>query len=181
MASSAKSSQAKDREAAAYHEAGHAVAAYHLGEPEDIEHVSIFPPDDHGHTGFIKLAPIRDRDLPENVGKVRDRLTVLMSGWAAEEKATGKDCPGAASGDIAEAFPLYVDAGFADGSGTPADDGTIEHQNDESLYTEWLDKAREFMQTPEYWTEVEALKDELLEHGQLTGEEACNVIRDASY
>ena len=100
-----------------------------------------------------------------------------MAGRAAEEQATGKDCPGAASGDIAEAFPLYVDAGFADGSGTPSHDGTIEHQNDGSLYTEWLEEARQFMQRPDHWAEVEALKDELLARGQLTGEEACNVIR----
>jgi hypothetical protein len=68
-----------------------------------------------------------------------------MAGRAAEERATGKDCPVAASGDTSEAFPLYLDAGFGDGASTPAEDGTIEQRNDESLYTEWLDKARDFI------------------------------------
>ncbi len=179
MASSARSSEAEDRRAAAYHEAGHAVAAYHLGDPGDIEHVSIFPPDNQGHTGFIKLAPIADRHLPNNERKVRARLTVLMAGRAAEEKATGKDCPGAARGDIDEAFPLYIDAGFGDATGTHAEDGTINHRNDESLYNEWLEQARAFMKNPDRWAEVEALKDQLLISNHLTGAQVDDVIRSA--
>jgi hypothetical protein len=119
-----------------------------------------------------------DRHLPQSEAKVRARLTILMAGRAAEEQATGKDWPGAASGDIAEAFPLYLDAGFGDSAGTVADDGTIEHRNDELLYTEWLEEAREFMKNLDHWAEVEALKDELLRRVRLSGVEACDVIRD---
>ena len=100
-----------------------------------------------------------------------------MAGRAAEERATGKACPGAASGDINEAHPLYVDAGFGNATGTVAPDGTIEHRNDESLYTEWLNKAREFMEQPARWAEVEALKDALVARCRLTAAEARGVIR----
>ena len=93
MASSARSSEAEDREVAAYHEAGHAVAAHHLGERGDILNVSIFPTQT-GYSGFIKLAniPETERNLPENADRVRARLTVMMAGRAAEslfKSATG--------------------------------------------------------------------------------------------
>ena len=178
MASSALSSQAEDREVAAYHEAGHAVAAHHLGEPGDIVDVRILRTGT-GYSGFIKLAPIpeTERSRPENADRVRARLTVLMAGRAAEEKATGKDSPGSARLDIDEAHLLYLDAGYTACEWRTDEDGVRVHVNHESLYTEWLDEAREFMNKPERWAEVEAIKDKLLLCSQLSGAEAGHVIR----
>jgi cell division protease FtsH len=93
-----------DRRLAAVHEAGHAVAACRCPGSDPVHKATIVP---HGRAlGMVVRLPERER-MSVTVSKLRDELTVLMAGRAAEHAVFGADSvtTGAAS-DIEQATAL---------------------------------------------------------------------------
>jgi ATP-dependent Zn protease len=92
----------REREATAYHEAGHAVAALHLGRV--VKTVSIVP--DEETFGRVAHYPITGKWLQPDVhidARTRDYLedviTIMLAGPVAERKAHGRWNHIGASGD----------------------------------------------------------------------------------
>ncbi|MFN2196337.1 MAG: ATP-dependent zinc metalloprotease FtsH [Anaerolineales bacterium] len=93
---------AKDRQVIAYHEAGHAIAAWFIPEADPVHKVTIIP---HGLAlGVTEQAPGEDK---YNYGRsyLLARLAVMMGGRASEELAVGEITTGAEN-DLKEATRL---------------------------------------------------------------------------
>ena len=89
----------------AYHEAGHALLAYHLLGPDSVEHLSVIPTAS-GALGAAYLHQSESLDLPD-AESIRRRLAVLMGGRVAEALfylVGGPSC--GAGNDIKEATSL---------------------------------------------------------------------------
>lgn len=92
----------KEREVIAYHEAGHAVAAWFIPEADQVHKVTIIP---HGKAlGVTQQLPTEDH---YNLSKayLMARLAVLLAGRTAEEIAIGEITTGAEN-DLIEATQL---------------------------------------------------------------------------
>ena len=77
----------KEKEIIAYHEAGHALVARNLPNADPVHKVSVVARGMAG--GYTKQLPTEDRRL-HSVSQLRDILTTLMGGRAAEELIFGK-------------------------------------------------------------------------------------------
>jgi len=77
----------KEKEIIAYHEAGHALVARNLPNADRVHKVSVVARGMAG--GYTKQLPTEDRRL-HSVSQLRDILTTLMGGRAAEELIFGK-------------------------------------------------------------------------------------------
>lgn len=86
----------------AYHEAGHAVVAYHAGQLDSVERVTIVPRG--GSLGHTSLPPEKDR-TNETQTRLLSMLQMMMGGRAAEEYIFSEISTGAAS-DIERATEL---------------------------------------------------------------------------
>lgn len=92
----------EDRRMTAYHEAGHAVVAYALPHTDPVHRISIVS---RGRSlGFNLLVPETDR-THETRSRLKDRITTMMGGRAAEELIFDEMTSGAAS-DIDNATRL---------------------------------------------------------------------------
>jgi cell division protease FtsH len=104
-----------ERRIVAYHEAGHAVVAWDLPHTGTLEKVSIIPRD--RSLGVTQQLPKEERFLFDKEW-VLDRLTILLSGRAAENLVIGRISSGA-EGDLKEATSLarrmILDWGMGDG------------------------------------------------------------------
>ena len=89
----------RDRKITAYHEAGHAVAAYHLDDAEKVHMVTIIPRGDAG--GFTMVRPETD-DQFKTKNQLFDRIVHAMGGRVAESLVFD-DITWGASGDIQQA------------------------------------------------------------------------------
>jgi len=89
----------KDKRITAYHEAGHAVVTYHCPTQDKVHEVSIIP---RGvAAGYTMHLPAEDR-LHMARQQMREELSVLLAGRAAEELMLDDICTGA-SNDIERA------------------------------------------------------------------------------
>jgi cell division protease FtsH len=77
----------KEKEILAYHESGHALVARNLPNADPVHKVSVVARGMAG--GYTKQLPTEDRRL-HTVSQLRDILTTLMGGRAAEELIFGK-------------------------------------------------------------------------------------------
>ena len=77
----------KEKEIIAYHEAGHALVARMLPHADPVHKISVVARGMAG--GYTKQLPTEDRRL-HSVSQLRDILTTLMGGRAAEELIFGK-------------------------------------------------------------------------------------------
>jgi len=92
----------RERKFVAYHEAGHALAAKLLPHADKVHKVTIMP---RGMSlGQTMQLPAEDRYIMTK-GELLDRITVLLSGRAAEEMALGEVTTGAQN-DLEEATEL---------------------------------------------------------------------------
>jgi cell division protease FtsH len=77
----------KEKEIIAYHEAGHALVARNLPKADPVHKISVVARGMAG--GYTKQLPTEDRRL-HSVSQLRDMLTTLMGGRAAEELIFGR-------------------------------------------------------------------------------------------
>lgn len=92
----------KEKELTAFHEAGHAVATYHLKDLDPVEEVSIIPRGSAG--GYTMSLPQEDRSYASR-NEMLDELVSLLGGRVAESIAIG-DISTGASNDIERATAL---------------------------------------------------------------------------
>ena len=92
----------KEKKLTAYHEAGHAVAAYHLESQDPVHQISIIPRGMAG--GFTMQLPSEDKSYVSK-GDMLDELIVLLGGRVAEA-ITLNDISTGASNDIERATDI---------------------------------------------------------------------------
>lgn len=90
----------QERQRVAYHEMGHALVAALLKSADPVQKVSIIPRS-IGALGYTLQRPTDDRFLI-TAGELKERMTVLLAGRAAEEVIYGEVSTGAAD-DLAKA------------------------------------------------------------------------------
>lgn len=90
----------EERERVAYHEMGHALVATSLPKTDPVHKVSIIPRS-IGALGYTLQRPTEDRFLI-TTGELKQRMTALLAGRAAEEIIYGEVSTGAAD-DLAKA------------------------------------------------------------------------------
>lgn len=90
----------QERERVAYHEMGHALAAAALTKTDPVQKVSIIPRS-IGALGYTLQRPTEDRFLI-TLGELKERMTALLAGRAAEALIFGEVSTGAAD-DLAKA------------------------------------------------------------------------------
>jgi cell division protease FtsH len=89
----------REREVVAFHEMGHALAAASLPDTDPVHKVSIIPRS-IGALGYTMQRPTDDRFLI-TMRELKDRMTVLLAGRAAEQIVFGEVSTGAAD-DLAK-------------------------------------------------------------------------------
>ena len=92
----------KEKKLTAYHEAGHAVAAYHLDSQDPVHQISIIPRGMAG--GFTMQLPSEDKSYVSKK-EMLDELVVLLGGRVAEA-ITLSDISSGASNDIERATEI---------------------------------------------------------------------------
>jgi len=85
----------------AYHEAGHAMVAYHL-DLDPVQQISIIP---SGRALGYTLNPPREDKYSEYKSELKNQISMLLGGRAAEEIVNG-DVTGGASNDIERATKI---------------------------------------------------------------------------
>jgi hypothetical protein len=158
-----------EREATAYHEAGHAVASFYLGR--GVREVSIIHDVQHGTLGRVRnyrLPAFR----PEMMMDARTRTTaercilILLAGPEAERRYKGRSNQNGACYDRDAVADL---AGHVCCSEEEAD-----------AYLCWLSiRTRGLLAVPSLWAAVKALAAELLSAGRLSGTNARSVYSSA--
>lgn len=92
-----------ERSRVAHHELGHALAAAHVAHADPVHKVSIIPRS-IGALGYTMQRPTEDRFLT-TFAELKDHMTVLMAGRAAEDLIFGEISTGA-SDDLAKATDI---------------------------------------------------------------------------
>jgi hypothetical protein len=147
-------------ESTAYHEAGHAVAALHVGRA--VKSVTIVP-DDDGSDGKVRHYPLRGKWLQPDVhidtrarNHFETTITVLLAGPAAERKYRGRWNHQGAGADRDRAFDLALRLVGSEKQLTP--------------YWEWRNQIAMDLWENEYvWEQVKRLAAELLERRTMSG------------
>lgn len=153
--------------ATAFHEAGHAVAAYHLDLR--LRRISIGTDEDKA-LGWLELWPSHAgadgaADIP-TVNAVERNLIVLLAGAQAERMGTGR--------------PNYRGSGF-DFYEAMRRAGYICRTSEEmSAYLRWLQfRVRALVESPTWRQPIKALAKRLLQRRQLGASETRAIIRSA--
>jgi cell division protease FtsH len=97
---------AHERQTVAYHEMGHALLAMALPGSDPVHKISIIPRG-IGALGYTIQRPTEDRFLATRL-ELRNRMTVLLGGRAAEQLMMGDISSGAAD-DLAKATDIALD------------------------------------------------------------------------
>lgn len=156
-------------ERSAYHEAGHAVVAYVLGQPvTDI--ATVLDPENLGRCLYAELRDF-DPDLPRPYGGPQDegvaerQILSYLAGPIAESTLTGeKDWrKTGGNGDIPRAVDLAMYL-----------TGDIK-RTEAYLKRLWL-QTEELITDPGNWAAIEALAAELVEHHQIDEERARMIL-----
>jgi len=149
----------REIEATAYHEAGHAVAAFHVGRA--VRAITIAPGE--GYLGRVWHYPVTGKWLQPDIeltSRTRDYLetsiTTLLAGPTAERKARGRWNHRGAGFDRSTAADLAFQlVGSAE---------QLEH------YFAWrVQVAEDLWENPYRWDQVRQLAAELLEHKTMSG------------
>ena len=144
----------RDRRITAYHEAGHAVAAYNLPECEKVHMVTTIPRGDAG--GFTMVRPETD-DEHVSRGKMYQDIVMGLGGRVAEA-ITFEDIYTGAYGDIQmvtkRARAMVTKVGFSDKLGPVSYGGS----SDEVFL------GRDYGHTQNYSEETAAMIDEEIRH-----------------
>lgn len=147
----------------AYHEAGHAVAAFYLGLR--VREVSIVPDADGLGYVFWKPMPSSFRPDVEVTPKVRDRIEreaiATLAGPCAEEKAGGNDAWRTSGSDLEDSVALL-------GYLCTSDDELQAYLNLVCI------RARNLVER--LWHSIDSLAHELLAKRRLSGEEVRRLI-----
>ena len=97
----------KDKRVLAFHEAGHAIVAKLLADSDPVHKITIIP---RGRAlGQTQQLPINDRQAYSRV-YLKNRITILMGGRAAEELVFGLQTTGGQS-DIQQATAISYEHG----------------------------------------------------------------------
>jgi hypothetical protein len=155
-------------ESTAFHEAGHAAAAFHLGKA--VQSVSIVPDKEDGSLGHCQGNGYPDWFSPDTVidGRARafaERETIfLFAGPAAEARVRGRHNHLWAGTDHHNAYHLA--SHFCGGN------------EETSAYLAWLAaRAKNLIHDPFIWSGVESLAKALLTHQTMTGRKARAAYR----
>jgi hypothetical protein len=158
----------KALEASAYHEAGHAVAAYWF--KRSFRHVSIAPSQDNlGHVLFADFSKGFRPDLERTPAVIRQaerNALISLAGPAAERISTGRNDHHGARGDYSNAADML---NYLAGS-----------DNELNAYLELIRvRAADFVKLPWITCAIEALVDGLLSRRTLGSASARNIIKQA--
>lgn len=160
----------KALQSTAYHEAGHAVAAWHSGKKT---HQLILSRRACSHGG-LNLAPyymvLKNTEFasPELQQRVSDSALVLLAGPAAQRRFN----PRGYRHQHGETDIAHVGALISYLS-------PVAHLR-LSDYAKLLEtRAHNMVRAPRLWAAIELLADRLLKYGNLSGGEVCEMIRDA--
>jgi hypothetical protein len=152
-------------EETAYHEAGHAVVCYMLGDRIDKVYID---PDEEGRAALVATPPRcepGDRPLA-----VENRIMVCLAGELAATKATGKEWHGGAGGDREQIGDARFRLAWFDGP-------CAWSQATKLRFVGWLRAlTQDLLDAPEVWQAVKALALELLRNRVLSGPEATALI-----
>lgn len=167
----------------AYHEAGHAVAAY--VHDFHIEAASLREGRDQGelpYSGFVLTGSLTPetytRLASESSGEALDALKIaamdqiefLLAGWVAEHYYQEKPEDGGFLGDfikICDLLSVMLDV--------PASE--IANDSDDSLLKHLIESTQYLIET--HWKAVTAVARALLNKTELTGDEVRQIIRNA--
>ncbi len=148
----------QDRRLVAFHEAGHAIVAFHLEHCDPVQEVSIIPRGSAG--GYTQTLPNEDTSFMSRA-KMVDRITMAMGGNAAEELVNGDVTTGAV-GDLKMATQLA--RSMVTEYGMSPVIGHMYLGSEQEVFI-----GRDFSQQVNYSNEVAAVIDEevrkILEHG----------------
>lgn len=151
----------------AYHEAGHAVAAWHFGYP--LEGVSIVPGEDFGgisqsQTPTFHMNPDYD-DAPEIEEAIRNQVVICYAGRAAQQLFSPRS------------WRHYHGQGDLETSVEIAS-YLVPPEQQEALHAQLLQEARTL--TKELWGAVEKVAEVLLVEKTLSGEQTTRLIEEAT-
>ncbi len=139
----------KERRLTAYHEAGHAVAAYFLDNADPVHHITIIPRGGAG--GMTVYRPLEDKSFHSR-NEMFDRIVTALGGRVAESLMLDDISTGAA-GDIQQASSIaramVMQYGMSDRLGPISFDSS-----DHSVFI-----GRDFAQTKSYSEETAAAID----------------------
>ena len=141
----------EEKKKTAYHEAGHAIAAYYLPTQDPVKQISIIP---SGRALGYTLNPPQEDRYSVYKNQLQESIAMLLAGRAAEEIVFG-DVSGGASNDISRATDIARSMVTQYGM---SELGTIrfgsEHDRDEIFL------GRDFNSTQDYSNETAAKIDE---------------------
>lgn len=98
----AKQRREKDNKLCAYHEAGHAVAAYYCKTSDPVKHITIIPA---GNAGGVTIRVPEEDKLGRTKNEMIDDIIVCLGGRVAEQLVLD-DISTGASGDIQQATKI---------------------------------------------------------------------------
>ena len=166
----------EQRKQIAYHEAGHAVAQYHLRKDLRIVRVSIVRRADA--LGYVM--PVATTDIYAHALDVYGKqIMVCLAGHVASELIFGEPWTGAGADLLHVRQLIRVLIGYGQFGAFPMDDILSKDlQNDVNQYLKMLlSKTRALLEANQ--PQLEALAEALLEKGDLTGVEAVAIIEGA--
>jgi cell division protease FtsH len=141
----------EEKKKTAYHEAGHAIAAYFLPTQDPVKQISIIP---SGRALGYTLNPPQEDRYSVYKNQLKENIAMLLAGRAAEETVFG-DISGGASNDISRATDIARSMVMQYGM---SELGTIrfgsEHDRDEIFL------GRDFNSSKDYSEETAAKIDE---------------------
>ena len=141
--------------AIAYHEAGHAVAAFALDIP--VHNVSIVP--DEKREGHVRLAV--------HYSNTQDAVTLSLAGPAAQEHRQRRK--GLRFSDYLDDYSYAWDCLRE----ILSDDGAAK------LFHELEQRAKDIVTSEKYWPAVEAVAEALVRHRKMTGRQVEECIRNS--
>jgi hypothetical protein len=156
-------------QATAYHEAGHAVAAYRLGV--SLRQVSIEP--DESSAGHVKHQRLLDKTVAydrsdRNRMRVERLVIVCLAGLEAQRKFNAR---------TVRHFHAHSDYQSAVGA---VERFTTSNEETQAYINYLLARTRSLLAEPGGWEEIIGLATALLERQRLTGKEAVRIIRGAT-
>lgn len=161
--------------AGAYHEAGHAVWAYHVGWRVSAEGVEIEP---RQHTGLS--SPSLDRHSFREI-------EVSLAGWLSEHRHHGRGARHRSDDDLDHA--LYEELAYPDPDEDQSDDAaalkvvvdSCPRATDRELFTMFRecqdDVWRELCESETLWPQIEHVAAALIEQRRLTAQQVERLLR----